>query len=145
MISILLSNLLFSCKEKGCTETRDDLYNPESIEHDDSECDPAGTLYKFLGNFSVSETCLSASNGYTLRIDDPDLENYTVKIYYIYDTNGQFVLDGRIVRDSLFIDSQLISGVTFQGSGRAYGNSLTLNYSLDNGSATDNCSLTGTK
>ena len=124
---------------------RDDLYNPEITEHEDSECDPAGTLYKFLGNFSVSETCLSTTNGYTLRIDDPDLENYTVKIYYIYDTDGQFVLDGRIVRDSLFVDTQLISGVTFEGSGRVYGNTLNLNYSVNNGSAIDNCSLTGTK
>lgn len=94
---------------------RDDLYNPEITQDLLLGCDPLGTLYKFLGNFSVSETCLSTTNGYTLRIDDLYLENYTVKIYYIYDTDGQFVLDGRIVC-AFFVDTQLISGVRFEGS-----------------------------
>jgi hypothetical protein len=131
----------WGCRKSGCENPNDDYYADEFY----SACEPGATLYKFLGSFAANEVCGATQNAYELRIASPDTVNYRVIIENIYDTNGSFPLSAQIKRNEITIPQQEVNGVTFRGSGKIAGQSLTLNYRLSNSLLTDSCSCSAVK
>ncbi len=131
----------WGCRKSRCENPSDDFYEDEFY----SACEPGATLYKFLGSFTANELCLGTQNAYELRIGLPDTMNYQVVIENIYDTNGSFPLIAQIKRNEIRIPQQEVNGVTFRGSGKISGQSLTLNYRLSNSLLTDTCSCSAVK
>lgn len=136
-----VSICVWGCRKSRCDNPNDDFYADEFY----SVCEPGATLYKFLGSFSANEFCGGTQNAYELRIGSPDTANYRVIIENIYDTNGSYPLSAQIKRNEITIPEQEVNGVTFRGSGKINGQSLSLNYRLSNSLLTDSCSCNALK
>ena len=137
----VFSIFIWGCRKSRCENPNDDFYADEFY----SACEPGATLYKFLGSFSANEICGATQNAYELRIGAPDTSNYKVIIENIYDTDGSYPLFAQIKRNEIAIPQQEVNGVTFRGSGKINGQSLSLNYRLSNSLLTDSCSCSAIK
>lgn len=120
--SILLAAILFI----GC------LFSTTSCKKDDIP-----DRDKFLGSFSVVETCGNGNDTYDLSIIESGSSENAVVIMNLYD--WQESMSGTVNGNSITIPSQLSDGLTFSGNGTISGNTLTINFSVSNGTDSDNC------
>jgi hypothetical protein len=142
----LVSSLtMTSCsKTKGCKTPEDDKYDAAAEEADNTKCDPTGTVAKFVGTYTGSESCTSGNDNYSLEIEAGS-SDYTIKIKNLYNAGSTFVINANVSQKNITIPNQTVSGVTVNGSGSINGNALQLTFSLSAAAGSDNCTFTGNK
>lgn len=134
-----------SCsKTKGCKTPEDDNYDAAAEEADATKCNPTGTVSKFLGNYTGSESCTSGSDNYTIEIVTGS-SDYSIKIKNLYNAGATFVINANVSQKNITIPNQTISGITINGSGTLNGNALSLTFNLSSSVGSDNCTFNGTK
>lgn len=143
---LLVSSLtMTSCtKTKGCKTPEDDKYDAAAEEADNTKCDPTGTVAKFVGTYTGSESCTSGNDNYSLMIEAGS-SDYTIKIKNLYNAGATFVINANVSQKNITIPNQTVSGITVNGSGSINGNAITLTYSLSATGGSDNCTFNGNK
>ena len=122
--SILLAGLVFatvSCKKDEKTPDRD----------------------KFLGTYSVVQDCSGQTNTYDMTIAASATSENEVTIQNLYALGK--TLTATVSGDNLTISSQVVSNVTYSGSGPISGDVLTLDFTIGNGAASVTCTAVCTK
>lgn len=92
---------------------------------------------KFLGVFTVIETCGNGNDGYELTIIESGADESAVVILNLYDFGES--LSATVTNSMINIPSQLVDGLTFSGQGSISDDALTLNFNVTNGIDSDNC------
>jgi len=97
---------------------------------------------KFFGTYDCSEQCDSGDWSYVLTITESTSGGDAIILgnFGGYGIN----LKGTVTGDS-FILEQTEQGVMFNSTGTMEGNSLSFNYSANDGENSDSCTGTGTK
>ena len=131
-----------SCKKdvSGCTNPNADNYNADA-DNDDGSCILARE--KFLGAFSAIETCGGGNDTYSITIIESGSSEDAVVLGNLYDWGEP--LNATISGSNITIPSQLTSGLTFSGSGSISGNTLTINFTVSDGTNSDNCNAICTR
>jgi len=98
---------------------------------------------KFLGAFSVVETCGSGNDSYDVTIIESGAADNAIIFINLYNLSAQAsaTVDG----NNITIPSQLLAGITYSGSGSISGNILTINFTVSAGGQTDNCVVVCTR
>ena len=123
-LSLLLAGLVFatvSCKKEVKTPDRD----------------------KFLATYSVAQDCSGQTNTYDMTIAVSAVSDNAVTIYNLFKLGK--TLEATVSGDNITIASQVVSSVTYSGSGSISGNILTLNFTIANGAASISCTAVCTK
>ena len=98
---------------------------------------------KFLGAFFVDETCDSGNDTYDITIIVSGSGENAVILANLYDWDEQ--ASATVSGNTITIPSQLLDGITFSGSGTITDNILTINFSVSDGSNSDNCNAICTR
>ena len=98
---------------------------------------------KFLGAFSVDETCDSGNDTYDITIIVSGSGENAVILANLYDWDEQ--ASATVSGNTITIPSQLLDGITFSGSGTITDNILTINFTVSDGSNSDNCNAICTR
>ncbi|MCF8258343.1 MAG: hypothetical protein K9J06_12380 [Flavobacteriales bacterium] len=100
---------------------------------------------KFLGTYSVSESCTNGTDAYTMTIAASSTSVQQVTVTNLYDAPQTVV--ATVSGNSITIGSQTVNGITYTGTGsiNSAGNTLTMTYQLSDGINSDSCTLTATK
>jgi len=133
------------CGKKGCTVEADDKFDADATESDPEACDPAATVAKFAGTYSVTETCTSGNDAYTITIAASGSSEYTILITNMYDAGSTFIVNATVDQNEITIANQTVVGVAVSGSGSINGNTLTVSYTVSVGGQSDTCSITAQK
>ncbi len=137
---------LTSCsKKKGCTDPTSDTFDPDA-EVEDGSCIPAKE--KFLGTYSVIESCASGNYDYTITITESASDEASVVITNFGAFGSPIVAD--VSQSEIFVNNQSIqyngAGLSIQnGVGSINGNNLTITYSYSNAEGTETCTMNGLK
>ena len=104
---------------------------------------------KFLGSFSVNESCTSGNYTYTSSVNTSSVSvsnivvtnfgDYSVSVAATVDDNGSSIT---IANQTVTIGG---ASASIQGSGQINGNILTITYTISAGGASDTCTMTCTK
>lgn len=92
---------------------------------------------KFLGAYTVVETCGSGNDAYDITILESGTADNAIIIANLYDSATQ--LSATVSGNNLTIASQLTSAVTWSGNGSINGNTLSINFALAAAGVSDNC------
>jgi len=92
---------------------------------------------KFLGVFSVIETCGNGNDTYDLTISESGSSENAVVVVNLYDWEES--MSATVSGNVITIPSQLSDGLTFSGSGTITDNTLTINFTVSNATNSDNC------
>lgn len=102
---------------------------------------------KFLGSYTVSESCQSGNYSFSLSITSSSagVSNIIINNFYDIGINVSATING----NSVTIPNQTINdggvALTISGSGQLSGNILTLTYNISAGTESDSCTATCTK
>jgi len=113
----LLLNGFFSCEEKEDPPARD----------------------KFLGIYTVVESCGSGNDSYEITIIESGSAENAVVVFNLYDwdENATASIDGNKIN----IPSQVLDGMNFIGSGTLSENTLSISLTVSANGQSDNCNL----
>jgi hypothetical protein len=92
------------------------------------EDDPPPERDKFIGTYSVIETCCTGDFGYDITIQASATGENRVTIYNLWEVDQS--LTGIVTGSSLGIPDQDLNGLTFNGEGILSGNKLTISYTV---------------
>jgi hypothetical protein len=92
------------------------------------EDDPPPERDKFIGSYSVVETCCSGDYGYDITIQASASGENRVTIYNLWELDQS--LTGIVTGSSLGIPDQDLDGFSFNAEGNLSGNKLTLSYTV---------------
>lgn len=99
---------------------------------------------KFLGAYSVSESCDSGNYTYEMNINTSGSGIRNIVMGF-----GGYSLSATVNGNSLTIANQTVNiqgnSFTFSGSGQISGSILTVSYTLSAGTESDSCTATATK
>ncbi|MCB0581423.1 MAG: hypothetical protein KDD10_19190 [Phaeodactylibacter sp.] len=98
---------------------------------------------KFLGAYSVVETCGSGNDSYEIIIIESGSSDNAIVINNLYDF-GESV-SATVSGNSVTIPSQLLSGITYSGNGTISGSTLTINFTVSDSVDSDNCNAICTR
>lgn len=131
-----------SCGKEGCTDTDANNYNADATD-DDGSCTYDRT--KFIGTYTVNESCSSGNYSYSMTIAESSANMVTITLTNL----GNFqnaVLTATVSGDALTIASQTVTidgtAVAFSGQGTISGSTLTIIYIASVGGTPDNCTAT---
>jgi hypothetical protein len=131
-----------SCGKEGCTDAEANNYDVDATD-DDGSCTFDRT--KFVGTYTVNESCSSGNYNYSMTIAEASSNQVTVTLTNL----GNFqntVLSGTVSGDALTIASQTVTidgtAVGFSGQGTISGSTLTIIYVASVGGTPDNCTAT---
>lgn len=98
---------------------------------------------KFIGVYSGNETCTLGTDTYSITITaNSDKVKFNIQNLY----NQSFTAIASASSNSFSIPSQTVgSGVTAVGSGNITGNTITITYTIIDGTTSNTCTFTGTK
>lgn len=131
------------CSQEGCTNASDINYDADA-EEDDGSCDPSATTAQFTGNWVLSENCdLSGTDTYSLTIATSALADYTLNIGNFWNAFTNTVT-ATVSGTNLTIANQDPDndGYTVSGSGTVSGNTMTLSFTISDGTDTNTCTAT---
>lgn len=132
------------CGKKGCMNEADINFDASATESDPEACDPSGTVARFVGTFSGTETCTSGNDAYSITIT-ASANEYFILVANLYNAGSTFVVSASVSQNQLTIANQIVEGVTVSGSGTLNGNALTITYTLSLNGNSDTCTLNATK
>ncbi|MFT4668013.1 MAG: hypothetical protein ACI9VN_002744 [Patescibacteria group bacterium] len=92
---------------------------------------------RFLGTFSVVETCGSGDDAYNITIVESSLDEESIFIINFYDWGGQ--LNATVSGNDITIPSQFNADLTFSGSGTISEDILNINFTIFYVNISDNC------
>lgn len=92
------------------------------------EDDPPPDRDKFIGTYSVIETCCSGDFAYDITIQASSVGEDRVTIYNLWEVDQS--LSGIVTGSNLGIPDQVLDGLTFNGAGNLSGNTLTISYTV---------------
>ena len=98
---------------------------------------------KFLGAYTVVETCGSGNDSYDITIIESGTAENAVIIVNLYDFGAQ--ISATVSGNNITIPSSTTGGITYSGNGTISGNTLTVTFTVSDGSASDNCTATCTR
>ncbi|MBK8558011.1 MAG: hypothetical protein IPL65_20715 [Lewinellaceae bacterium] len=98
---------------------------------------------KFLGAYSVVETCGSGNDSYDITVIESGTAENAVVIVNLYDAGQQWT--ATVNGDNITIPTQVVSATTWSGSGSIAGNSLTISFTGSNSGVSDNCTAICTR
>ncbi|MFN0214260.1 MAG: hypothetical protein ACKVT2_08390 [Saprospiraceae bacterium] len=98
---------------------------------------------KFLGAYSVVETCGSGNDTYDLTILESGTSENAIIVANLYGSGTQ--LSATVSGSNVTIASQVALGITWSGSGSISGNTLTISFMVSAGGASDNCTALCTR
>lgn len=98
---------------------------------------------KFLGAYSVVETCGGGNDAYDLTIIESGSSEDAIVVANFYNWGGQ--LSATVDGNNITIPSQLNDGLTFSGSGTISDNTLTINFMVSDGTNSDTCNAICTR
>lgn len=98
---------------------------------------------KFLGTYSVVESCGEGNDTYEIRIDKSSQGENAILIFNLWNWEENF--NAIVSGNNVNIPVQISDGVTFSGTGSISGNNLTITFSVTELDWNDNCSTTCTK
>jgi hypothetical protein len=126
---------LSSCKREGCTDSIAENFESKAKKDDGSCIYPRD---KFLGSFSVNETCSSGTDSYTITITASSANKTNIIIGNMYGVNAAVTatVSGSTIS---FNDTQ--NGINYSGSGTLNGSSLTINVTVSAGGVSDICTM----
>lgn len=134
--ALMMGALAFSTT--SCTKTCDAGY-------EGTDC-KTETRAKFLGAFSGTEQCTVGNDQYTVTVTNSSTDVVKVVLSNVY--NQAFTATATVDGSTLTITSQPVgTSGSVSGSGTLSGDAktLTLNYSISNGTTSNACVFTGTK
>ncbi len=124
-----------SCKKEGCTDSIAENYDSKA-KTDDGSC--VYPREKFIGSYSVTETCDSGNLTFNMTI----AESSTGNTFIIINNFGDYgVSITATVSGSTITFDQTSSGINFTGSGSISGSALTINYTASAGGLQDICTM----
>ncbi|MEO1513393.1 MAG: hypothetical protein AAFV95_00215 [Bacteroidota bacterium] len=106
-----------------------------------SKDDPARD--KFLGAYSVVETCGGGNDTYEIVIIESGTGDNAVVLNNLY--GGGASLSATVDGNRINIDTQVQGGVTYNGSGTIDDNILTINFTVSALGQSDNCNAVCTR
>lgn len=138
----------------GCSDECDDVNCRNGGTCDDGVCAcPAGYIgdecetedrAKYLGSYSVSESCQSGNYSYQMTITTSGAGIQNIVMGF-----EGYSLSATVNSSNITIANQTVNiqgnAITFSGSGQLVGNILTVNYTFSAGTESDNCTATATK
>lgn len=96
----------------------------------------------FLGSYNVTQSCNSGNSNYPISV----LDGGTNSLLLFNFTSLGLTLNANIIGgDSIVIPLQTYINYQIAGTGNLNGSVLTINYTLNDGFATDNCTVTAIK
>jgi len=98
---------------------------------------------KFLGAYSVVETCGSGNDSYEIAIISSGTDESAVIVQNLYNAGAQ--ISASVSGNNISIPNQTTGGITYTGSGTISGNILTLNFTVSAGTNSDNCNADATR
>jgi hypothetical protein len=106
---------------------------------------PVSDREKFLGTYTAeSDGPVSGPRNFNLVISASVSAPDQIKMVNFDDSNGTTVF-ASVSGSSLSISSQTISNDTYQGTGSISGNTLTINFTVDDGQTVEHRVLSGQK
>ncbi len=125
-----------SCKIKGCTDNNAENYDADATD-DDGSCVLARE--KFLGTYTVNETCNSGTFNYTLTVSTSTAGDEFIILNNLYYSEAavKATVNGSNIN---FNDTQ--GGINYSGTGSISGTTLTLIYTASANGLTDDCTAT---
>lgn len=121
-----------SCATEGCTDPNAENYDANA-DNDDGTCILARE--KFLGTYSVTETCSTGQDSYSLTITASSTNDETIVLANIYN----FSTITADVSGETFTFQQTEDTLTYSGTGTISGNTLTINYNVTLNGQEDIC------
>ena len=98
---------------------------------------------QFLGAFAAIETCGAGNDTYDITIIESGTADNAVVVINLYDWGEQ--ASATVSGNTLTIPSQLLDGITFSGTGTIADNILTINFTVSDAIASDNCNAICTR
>ncbi|MCB0663005.1 MAG: hypothetical protein KDC24_09710 [Saprospiraceae bacterium] len=98
---------------------------------------------KFIGTYGAVETCNSGNDSYDIVITASSTGDDKIVISNLYAFPGTLVAS--VSGNNITIASQAVQNITYSGSGSLNGNTLTISFSVTDGSNADNCTSICTK
>ncbi len=144
IVLIFFCSVLFissGCKKdpvRGCTDHQAENYDPKAEESDDS-CIYARD--KFLGVYQVTQTCDTYDVTYSITIEE---SSNNVDVAVISGFNGFYPLPITI-DGSNFSFNTTLNTEHYNGTGTLNGNHLTMFYTEQSGTYSEQCSISGIK
>lgn len=83
---------------------------------------------KFLGAYTVVETCGSGNDSYEITIIASGSDGNAVNVFNLYDSG--LSMSATVNGNNITIPSQVFSGATVSGSGSLSGNIVTINFTI---------------
>ena len=123
----------------SCTKTCDAGY-------EGTKCDTK-IRTKFLGQWQGNETCTTGSDNYVITVAESGSDILKVTVSNIYN-NGSPILVATATVDgtTMTIANQNVGGtVTVQGTGTVNGNTISITYTISDGTNSNSCTFSGTK
>lgn len=100
----------------------------------------------FTGTWTCAETSsIYNPSNYSVNITKSTTDTTEILIGNFYQLGSSTKTRAIVNGTSFSIPTQTVSGHTIFGSGNLIGNDINLNYSVNDGSATDNCTATYTQ
>lgn len=98
---------------------------------------------KFIGVYNGTETCTVGSDTYAITITaNSDKIKFNIQNLY----NQSFTAIASASNNTFSIPNQTVgAGVTAVGSGNIVGNTITITYTINDGTLSNTCTFTGTK
>lgn len=131
-----------SCGKQGCTDSEANNYNADATD-DDGSCTFDRT--KFIGTYTVNESCSSGNYNYSMSIAEASANKMTVTITNLGNFQSN-VLNATVSGDAITIPAQTLTiqgnAVAFSGQGTISGSTLTVIYVASVGGTPDNCTAT---
>jgi len=127
-IALLLPLAMVSCAEEDLPE---------------EETDPR---IKFTGNWTVSEETAGVATGtYPSTITLDSANTTQIVIGNIFNLGNTATVKASVSSSNLTITNQSVTGISIAGTGSFAGNSFVLNYTANDGSATESVKATYSK
>lgn len=98
---------------------------------------------KFLGAYSVVQTCGSGNASYDITIIESGTADNAVIIVNLYNITQQW--SATVSGDNITISTQVVGAITWSGSGSIAGNSLTISFTGATAGVFDNCTAICTR